>query len=352
MKPTPVIRLALWAALCGLALCAPSALHAGRIPALGAIPEALPDATRAPFVLRRQALEGELAAFKAAAAAFNAKSANDQSDADYDALQSERARYIQEAVKFNDDLGAAEGAFTINRMNALAGRLGWDPEKRSQLADALKALHSDGDANATDIQIRSAWQQVLARRQDQALAQEASGGDGLGFPGAGTQTTHEDCAVFALANAAGLPYGVVASRAGELIRQGDWHDAGDRANPQALIEQKGLNGGEVVMLTESFGQAQVVQSSNFPETLKQGRPIMVNVIPPDGDLDAGHEVVLTKTFQHQGETWYVMMDSNQGSQQRLFVSQKELGTMLQENGVAYRPDKGATVKLLGGGASL
>ena len=63
------------------------------------------------------------------AAAFNAKSANDQSDADYDALQSERARYIQEAVKFNDDLGAAEGAFTINRMNALAGRLGWDPEK-------------------------------------------------------------------------------------------------------------------------------------------------------------------------------------------------------------------------------
>ena len=111
--------------------------------------------------------------------------------------------------------------------------------KRSQLADALKALHSDGDANATDIQIRSAWQQVLARRQDQALAQEASGGDGLGFPGAGTQTTHEDCAVFALANAAGLPYGVVASRAGELIRQGDWHDAGTAPIPRRSSSRRG-----------------------------------------------------------------------------------------------------------------
>jgi hypothetical protein len=32
------------------------------------------------------------------------------------------------------------------------------------------------------------------------------------------------------------------------------------------------------------------------------------------------------------------MDSNQGAQRRLYVSAKELSTLLQENGVAYRSE--------------
>jgi hypothetical protein len=41
-----------------------------------------------------------------------------------------------------------------------------------------------------------------------------------------------------------------------------------------------------------------------------------------------------------------MMDSNQGPERRLFLSSKELNTMLQEKGVAYRPESGTTPALL------
>jgi hypothetical protein len=100
------------------------------------------------------------------------------------------------------------------------------------------------------------------------------------------------------------------------------------------------------MLAETFGQAEVVPSSEFVDTLNAGRPIMLDVVPSNGDVKGGHEVVLTKTFQHAGETWFVMMDSNQGPERRLFLSSKELNTMLQEKGVAYRPESGTTPALL------
>ena len=100
------------------------------------------------------------------------------------------------------------------------------------------------------------------------------------------------------------------------------------------------------MLAESFGQAEVVSSSAFAKTLNQGRPVMVNVVPQSGNVKGGHQVVLTKTFQHGGETWYEMVDSNQGPQQRLYLSAKELNTILQENGVAFRPEPGTVPKLL------
>jgi hypothetical protein len=76
---------------------------------------------------------------------------------------------------------------------------------------------------------------------------------------------------------------------------------------------------------------------------------MINVVPPGGNLSDGHEVVLTKTFQHGGETWFEMMDSNQGPQRRLFLSSQELNTILNENGVAYRPEPGMTPMLLRNG---
>jgi len=89
-----------------------------------------------------------------------------------------------------------------------------------------------------------------------------------------------------------------------------------------------------------------VPSSAFAMTLKQGRPVMVNVVPQDGNVNGGHQVVLAKTFQHGGETWYEVVDSNQGPQRRLYLSSKELGTVLQENGVAFRPEPKTTSKLL------
>ncbi len=93
------------------------------------------------------------------------------------------------------------------------------------------------------------------------------------------------------------------------------------------------------MLAESLGQVEVILSSDFAKTLKEGRPVMVNVMPKSGKGE--HQVVLTKSFQHGGETWYEMVDSNQGPQRRLYLSTKELGTMLLGNGVAYRPEPGS-----------
>lgn len=52
--------------------------------------------------------------------------------------------------------------------------------------------------------------------------------------------------------------------------------------------------------------------------------VILSVVPVDGDFRNGHQVVLTKFFQRGGETWYEMMDSNQGPQQRLYLSAKEL----------------------------
>ncbi|MBI5436101.1 MAG: hypothetical protein HY937_03180 [Nitrosomonadales bacterium] len=350
----PVFLVAFWLLIsCVL----PVHAFAEPLPALRAVPATLPDELQTKLSKERASLEKTLSAFLADAAVFNARRAEDQSDAEYNALGARRTQYIteakafnrdvDEAVKaFNNDLAAAVRASIIKKINALAKRLGWSVEKQARLDMALNKLDFDGDPNVTSTQINHTWQDVITRGQDPELAREASQGSGLGFPGAGTQTVNKDCAVFALANAAGLPYGVVATRATELIRQGDWREASDRVNPQAAIEQHGLTGGEVVMLAESFGQAEVVPSSDFAKTLKAGRPVMVNVVPPGVNLNSGHEVVLTKTFQHGGETWFEMMDSYQGPQRRLFLSSKELNTILQENGVAYRPEPGMTPNLL------
>lgn len=251
--------------------------------------------------------------------------------------------HIRKSNEFNDDARSALATQQmLRKMDALANKLGWSQEKQARLHKALHELDFDGDPNVTGEQIRHAWQDVLNRNPDADLLREASQGGGLGSLGAGTQTVHNDCTIFALANATGRPYGEVGATATELIRQGEWRNAGDRANPQAAIESNGLNGGEVVMLAESFGQAEVVSSSDFVKTLNEGRPIMLNVVPPGGNVNSGHEVVLTKTFQHGGDTWFVMMDSNQGPQRQLFLSSKELNTVLQENGVAYRPESGTT----------
>ena len=235
----------------------------------------------------------------------------------------------------------------IKSMNAEAKRLGWSAAAQTRLAQALNSLDLlDADlVPATGSKIKSAWNDILGRGNDRDLAHIASAGKGPGFPGAGTQSFN-DCAIFALANAAGVPYGVVAARAAELISKGEWRDAAARANPQKAIEKRGLTGGEVVMMAEILGQAEVVRPKNFASTLSEGRRLMVNVVPNDGDIDSGHQVVLTKAFQHRGETWFEMMDSNQGPMRRLYLSAKELNLMIKENGVAFRPEPGTTAKLL------
>lgn len=240
----------------------------------------------------------------------------------------------------------------IKPMNALAKRLGWSVDEQARLDKALNKLGFDSEASLTNEQARRTWKDILARGQAEEFARAASKGDGPGFPApsAGEQTFNKDCAIFALANAAGLPYGVVAARATKFLREGEWRPASERADPQAAIERRGLIGGEVIMLAEAFGQVEVVSTASFVKTLKEGRPIMVNVVPNGRDVRAaGHAVVLTKAFKHGGETWYEIMDSNQGALRRLYISTKELNTVLKENGVAYRPETKTTPRLLRNG---
>ena len=351
----------------------PATAFAEPIPALRAVPTGLPPEVQTKLSRERESLGQEFQMFLADAGRFNAKPAEAQTDAEFAALGERRARYISKAKAFNEevtnaasslkgpknqtnsapklevDLLGPEGRRVIKGINALAKQLGWSVDEQARLDRALNRLGIDPATWSDRDQIQRVWHRVLTRGQGADLVQEASQGGGLGFPGAGKQTTYTDCSVFALANAAGLPYGAVAARAAELIRQGGWRRADERANPQKVIEQDGLMGGEVVMLAEAFGRAEVVPFSDFTKTLKEGSPVLVNVMPKSGDARFGHEVVLTKTFQHDGEAWYVMMDSSQGPQQRLFLSAKELNTMLKENGVAFRPELGTTPKPFGEG---
>lgn len=235
----------------------------------------------------------------------------------------------------------------IDSMNLMAkNQGGWSEAELTRLDAALNTLKPDGDPNVTNIEIRQTWRDVLSRGQAQEFAREAAKGDGPGLYGAGEQTRHEDCAIFALATAAGQPYGVVAARATTLVGAGEWRSTAERKEPQKAIEQRGLKGGEVIMLAEVFGQVEVVLSGDFVATLKGGRPVMVNLVPESGDVDRGHQVVLVKAFQHGGETWYEMIDSNQGPLRRLYLSARELGIMLRENGVAFRAEAKTTPMLL------
>lgn len=284
------------------------------------------------------------------------------------AVNKARAAYIALVKKFNADVAAVnipasspaitrmpqdhttdalavERLRTIKAMSAYAHRqLEWSEKKKARVDAALNKLGADGDPDATSPLIREAWSHVLAR-DTKDLADEASKGEGPGFPGAGTQS-HQDCAVFALANAAGLPYGLVAARATDLIRKAEWRQGDERAAPEQTISRRGLNGGEVIILAETFGQATIVSSSDFAKTLQDGHRILINVVPASGAVDSGHEIVLSKTFEHGGETWFAVMDSNQPADKHLYLSSKELNTILKENGVMFQPDPNRTPALL------
>jgi hypothetical protein len=327
-------------AVCVLLFFSGVLAHADRIPAMANIPEGIGSKQLATLNRQTQALENELQLFQAAAAAFNAKSADKQTDREFNELQAQRSAYVQSVQTFNEQIKAIR---IIQSINAMAKRLDWGAQKRSRLDVALNRLQGDGDSIATSADIRQAWQEILTRGENGTLAREASEGDGPKIVWSGRQS-HEDCAVFALASAVGLPYSVAATRATELIKQAEWHSAEERANPQQLIESRGLNGGEVIMLAEVFGRSEVVQSSDFAKTLRSGRPVMINVVPPDGDTFSGHEIVLSKTFQHGGEIWFEMLDSNHDHP--LYLNVKGLNTILQERGVAFRSEPGATPKPL------
>ena len=197
-----------------------SPAYAEKIPALAEVPANLPIETQARLNQRRQDLHQEYYKFKKAADDFSAKTAEQQSDAEYEALEAWRTRYINSAKAFNGEVSNAvsslkvpniqtdpapkpevdllgeEGRRIIKGMNALAKQLGWSVDKQARLDKALNRLGIDPALWSDNDQIQRTWQNILTRGQDVALVQEASQGGGLGFPSAGKQTYAQDCSVF------------------------------------------------------------------------------------------------------------------------------------------------------------
>ena len=360
-------HLAFLIAVMSLGLTAPA--RAQTIPALteltASAAAANPDLAgrRASLVQERATLHGQIDALNGRCAAVAVGSAAESScENDQAKLTAALASHVAGSNDFNVAAQAAlvgptstaavadpDTARVINGIEALARRWGWSAAKLARLDRNLRGLDIGGPIPSQD-DIRQAWRDIFARGQDPELVREASQGGGLGFAGAGLQTNHADCTVFAIANATGRTYGEVAALATRIIRSGDWRDRAASDAPQATIESRGLNGGEVVMLAEVFGRGEVTPSAEFARTLQDGRPVMVNVVAKNGDYRFGHEVVLTKTFQHNGQTWYVMLDSYQEGQARRFVNARELNIMLKENGVAYRPNPRTTPQLLRDGS--
>jgi hypothetical protein len=86
--------------------------YAEKIPALAEVPADFPGKTQARLNQRRQKLDREYYEFKEAADAFSAKPAKEQSDAEYEALEAWRNRYIDKVKTFNRDIlayGGVEG---------------------------------------------------------------------------------------------------------------------------------------------------------------------------------------------------------------------------------------------------
>ena len=350
MKPFPLLLLGL--------LLSPAFLQALE---LASVPAYCPTAQQARLEAQREQLQSRWDQFLARKAEYVRAFTGTQVGTPKAAaalqrkqeLKLEADAIVDEADQFNAEIAliprpppenpARRGQRIVEGMKLLARQLGWSKEKQARLVQALGNLDFDGEP-ATVADIQHAWVDIKARGQDQALMAEAAAGAGPSLSSAGLQTSFSDCGVFALANAAQLPYGVVAARANQLLREGNWRSAAERANPESVFEHGGLNGGEVIMLAEIFGQGEVVGSDAFAATLRGGRSVMINVVPSDGR--GGHEVVLSRTFNHGGETWYEMINSTQDPSARLYLSEHELGIVLQERGVTFRPEPGTTVKPL------
>ena len=106
---------------------------------------------------------------------------------------------------------------------------------------------------------------------------------------------------------------------------------------------------EIVMVVEAFGRGQVVATADFVQTLMDRKAIIVGLEYATSDPKkplTGHSVVLTKTFLHNGDRWYEMVNSQTSPWKRQYLSEDELKTLLFRKGIVYNPEPGTSVKEL------
>jgi hypothetical protein len=250
------------------------------------------------------------------------------------------AWYLATPVTSPSEL-TAENRRVIQQLQGLAAAENWPAEKRARFVAALLGLElTDEDRHLEVEHTYLSWHDLAKRPVDADLrmAADAAPGSTVLSASTGQQFSHSDCAIFALANASGRPYGVVAAAAADAVRRDPLRGDAERHDPNKTMSDAGLNGGEAIYLAEKFGQVSVVRPRDFVETLAGGNAVMVNV--------GHHEVVLTKSFQHGGKAWFEVMDSQQPTTQRVYVSAAELNAKVRENGIVYHAEPGMTVPLL------
>jgi hypothetical protein len=221
----------------------------------------------------------------------------------------------------------------------------WTPEARAHVAASLRMLGDEAIGPVRGVALKSTWDAIYRGADDRQLAALADAGAGVSFRRAGLQRG-QDCAVYALANASGQPYARIAALAEELIGQATWRSTFEQGDPAKVFSVGGgLMGGEVIVLAEALGRADVIAAKDFPAAIRAGHPVVVSIAASPLGLDpqARHQVALTRTFTRGGETWFEMVDSTVDG--RLFVSAAQLAAINTENGIAVRTARDAPARL-------
>lgn len=240
-----------------------------------------------------------------------------------------------EAYALQRDVAA--GQFTLKSINGWALQSGWSDLERNRLSNSLNRLDEadpadaawDFDAKRARDRAQEIWSQ--AAKSSAGYKDALASAKGPNLNAAGLQEK-DDCAVYALATATGRPYEEVEQRALAIIKDAAWREQVVRNNPQLVLKNGGLNGGEVILLAEEYGRSTVIAPSQFSSTVAAGRPVMVHVIAEHG---GDHEVVLSRTFQSNGKTYFEVIDS--ARKRSVVIAEEDLKTVILENGVAFSP---------------
>lgn len=241
----------------------------------------------------------------------------------------------------------------VEGMDRLTAKRGWSEKERANLLKYFQdAVTMDiGSAElekkrANPKVIRDIWWEIQSRDDWSQLIARPIPAKGVNLYRETWKQTGNTCTLYALAAASGRSYWEVLAAARGLLTEAEWRTDAERADPEKTIRDVGLNGMELAYIAETFGRARTVPLSEFAKAIAAGQPLMVHVTPSSGNVAHGHQVILSRTFEKDGQVWFEMIDSNQAKLwQRRYVNQDELNIIIKENGLAFSPDPKPVAKM-------
>lgn len=219
----------------------------------------------------------------------------------------------------------------------IARRTGMPDADVRRLSKALEDARGFKRPDDVD-RIDAVWAAMNERLSDPQFAQAASQGRGPEIFLSGWQSgKFDDCVLFAIATATGQPYSVVAAHTNELVKVADWRNNFHRSDPEQVFSRRagGLNDYEAALVAEAFGQVQTVDPSDYAATLREERPIVIPVAAPN---EGFHELVLARTFRHDGLDWFEAIDSALEPGVRRYLSAAELAAIADAKGFTVKPE--------------